>query len=99
MTVNSQIKSSPEELSDKLILDNYGRHKAFVRSGSVDRDDGSARRLGFRGYYWSSTASPVFHDGSAGLAVYGLDFNASGVNPSYDPDARWYGFPIRCPRS
>ena len=68
----------------------------FVRSGYVHRHDGSARYLGVDGYHRSTTASPVYYDGSAGLPGYYLHFNASGVNPSDGPGNRWYGFPIRC---
>ena len=68
----------------------------FVRSGNVNRNNGSARNLGINGYNWSTTASPVYNNGSAALTGYNLNFNASGVNPSDGPLNRWLGFPIRC---
>ena len=68
----------------------------FVRSGFVARDDGSARHLGLNGYNWSTTTSPVYNNGSAGLTGYVLYFNANDVYPSGGPSNRWVGFPIRC---
>ena len=68
----------------------------FVRSGYVGRNVGSARNLGINGYYWSTTASPVYGNGSAALTGYNLDFAASGVDPSHGPYRRWDALPIRC---
>ena len=67
---------------------------SFVRSGIVLLSHGSLRNFGINGYGWSS-ASRAFSSITSATTYY-LDFNASGVNPSYGPDHRWYGFPIRC---
>ncbi len=66
----------------------------FVRSGSINVRSGSLRYLGLdnnvlsrsAGGYWSIT----------GANVYFLEFNANDVNPSFGPDLRWIGFPVRC---
>ena len=67
---------------------------SFVRSGLVDLDYGSLRLFGVYGYGWSS-ASWAFTSVTSATA-YLLGFYASGVAPSYGPDHRWHGFPIRC---
>ena len=77
-------------------LDKFNGELRFVRSGNINLDNGSTRYLGIDGYYWSSTASPVFNSGSAGLTDYNLYFGASNVSPADGPYARWLGFPIRC---
>ena len=101
LQLQSLIKSSFHNFSSFSIPEqkpNLIRTKntRLVRSGYVNRDNGSARNLGLNGYNWSTTASPVYNNGSAGLTGYNLGFNASGVNPSGGPDGRWSGFPIRC---
>ena len=67
---------------------------SFVRSGFVDLYYGSLRAFGIYGYGWSS--SSVAFTSVTSATAYGLHFNASGVYPSYGPDARWLAFPIRC---
>ena len=57
---------------------------SFVRSGFVILDYGSLRYFGIYGYGWSS-ASRAFTSVTSATAYF-LDFNASGVYPSYGPD-------------
>ena len=65
----------------------------FVRSGYANLYDGSLRYFGVSGCGWSSIS--VAFTSVTSATAYLLAFNASGVYPSYGPNARWVGFPIR----
>lgn len=65
-----------------------------MRSGVIIIHDGRLGSAGIVGY--SSPASAAFKIwSSAGLGMYRLDFNTAKVSPSYGPDSREYGFPLR----
>ncbi len=63
----------------------------FVRSGYVHLPNtaGTLRHAGLHGDWWSSR-------GDAATGAYHLNFTATGVSPSFGPDNRWHGFPLRC---
>ena len=65
-----------------------------VRSGGVRLDHGALRRSGESGWGWSRSA--VAYGSATSANAYPLYFNPSVVNPSNDPDLRYYGFPVRC---
>ena len=67
---------------------------SFVRSGLVILGNGALRYFGVNGYGWSLIS--VAFTSVTSAAAYYLDFHASGVGPSYGPNSRWHGFPIRC---
>ena len=67
---------------------------SFVRSGVVYLGRGALRYFGVTGYGWSLIS--VAFTSVTSAAAYYLDFHASGVGPSYGPNSRWHGFPIRC---
>ena len=73
---------------------NARRRRAFVRSGLVGLNRSSTRNLGDLGFGWSRIAKTYSSPTSAN--AYNLRFSIGGVSPSYGPDARWYGFPVRC---
>ena len=63
----------------------------FVRSGRVTLPNtaGTFRLAGLEGHWWSSRGA------SSATDAYGLTFNTA-VYPSNGPNARWYGFSLRC---
>lgn len=65
----------------------------FVRSGHVNPANtaGTFRNAGNIGYEWSSRTSPT----SATLA-YWFEFTATESRPSYGPNNRYNGLPLRC---
>ena len=66
----------------------------FVRSGNVNLDNGSLRNFGRNGNGWSNTAA-VYGVGTWAASAYNLKFDPVTVYPSYGPNARWNGFPVR----
>ncbi len=66
----------------------------FVRSGLVGLNRGSTRNLGDLGFNWSRSSND--YSSVTWATAYNLRFSIGGVSPSYGPDARWYGFPVRC---
>ncbi len=67
-----------------------------MRSGRLSLYDGKAWYAGANGYWWPSRGTSTRSDGTAAPSGYSLAFGASGVNPSYGPSERWFGFPLRC---
>ncbi len=67
----------------------------FVRSGNVHLNNGSLRDSGRTGYDWSRSAV-AYGVGTWAANAYYLAFDLSTVYPSYGPDNRYYGFPVRC---
>ena len=67
----------------------------FVRSGDVGLGNGSLRNFGRNGNGWSRSAM-AYGVGTWAANAYRLAFDPSTVYPSYGPDARWYGIPVRC---
>ena len=65
----------------------------FVRSGYVHLayTAGTFRLAGFLGYEWSSRVSP-----SSNTLAYWFEFLATESRPSWGPDARCAGLPLRC---
>lgn len=68
-----------------------------MRSGHVNPTNtaGTFRNAGVNGHNWSSRQANTIW-GTAGAGGYDLNFNASEVYPSWGPDARYIGFPLRC---
>ena len=67
----------------------------FVSSGDVGLGNGSLRNFGRNGNGWSHSAV-AYGVGTWAANAYRLAFDPSTVYPSYGPDARWYGIPVRC---
>jgi len=69
-----------------------------VRSGrlALPVSAGTFGYAGVRGYDWSSRTSSTIASGATTPSAYSLDFNATGVYPSYGPWERWLAFPLRC---
>lgn len=67
-----------------------------MRSGNFNLTitAGTFRNAGQNGNWWSSRGADNIW-GSAGLGGYNLNFDATGVNPSNGPTARYIGFPLR----
>ena len=68
-----------------------------MRSGYImlPRVTGTFRDPGFASGYWSSLASSTFYDGSILPSVYYASFWGNYIRPSYGPENRWHGFPLR----
>ena len=67
----------------------------FVRSGSIYLSIGYLGNAGVYSLYWSLVAASVRSTGIIVPSAYGLRFNASGVSPSFGPNYRWFGRPLR----
>ena len=69
----------------------------FVRSGVVNLPNtaGTLWSNGASGHYWSSREADNVWS-SVGAGGYDLLFSATGVHPSWGPDHRHLGFPLRC---
>ncbi len=67
----------------------------FVRSGRTGVGFGTVRNFGRDNYNWSKSAS-IYKNGTWSTQSYHLGFDESGTYPSAGPNARWYGFPVRC---
>ena len=61
---------------------------AFVRSGSINLNDGKMYYVSERGYNWSRTARSSTY-------TYYLSLNPTDIAPS-NSTYRWYGLPLRC---
>ncbi len=66
----------------------------FVRSGSVDLNNGSLGRFGSYGHGWSHIAT-AYGTGTWDTRAYYLYFITSDVNSSGNY-VRWVGLPVRC---
>ncbi len=62
----------------------------FVRSGRVSTADGWIRALAGFGRLWSSYASGL------NTVAYNLALDTTTVDSSSGPNARYFGFPLRC---
>jgi len=60
---------------------------AFVRSGVIYPNNGTAGYVGNNGYGWSRTAR-------SDTNAYNLNMNPTNVNPSNN-NSRFHGFPLR----
>ncbi len=69
----------------------------FVRSGVVNLPNtaGTLWSNGASGHYWSSREADNVWS-SVGAGGYDLLFGATEVRPSWGPDHRHLGFPLRC---
>ena len=78
------------------VLGNRSSSFYFVRSGYLGPNGGKSWYAGINGNWWSSRGSSTRYDGVATPSAYHLNFSDTGVNPSYGPDNRYYGFSLRC---
>lgn len=67
----------------------------FVRSGYVHISTGRAWYLGPYGYEWVASAASKRNDGMTSPSAYNLHFEDNEADPSYGPNSRWNGFPLR----
>lgn len=81
------------QLLPKLKVKGRGTDSCFVRSGYIYPawPAGTFGLAGFFGYEWSSRTSPT----SSSLS-YWFEFSATESRPSYGPNNRYNGLPLRC---
>lgn len=79
-------------ISCHLNLDRLRGADYFVRSGNVNLANtaGTFRNAGNIGYEWSSRTSP-----SNNTLAYWFEFNATESRPSWGPNNRYNGLPLR----
>ena len=68
--------------------------QSFVRSGTINLEYDSLKRFGILGRGWSQVSESYVSPSSA--KAYHFIFTTTSVTPSFGPEGRRLGFPVRC---